>query len=102
MTGFLKSMAFIHSFMLFMRRNLFIIFAILAYLFYRILKIVFSPSKKIETSESGGVIDEMVQDPFCKTYIPRRESVRRVIQGQDYFFCSIECAEKFELEMKKG
>ena len=80
----------------------FIIFAILAYLFYRILKIVFSPSKKIETSESGGVFDEMVQDPLCKTYVPRRESVRRVIKGQEHFFCSNECAEKFELEMNKG
>jgi YHS domain-containing protein len=42
----------------------------------------------------------MVQDPFCGTYIPRRESIRRVMEGEEYLFCSEECADKFALEMK--
>ena len=38
------------------------------------------------------MIDEMVQDPLCKTYIPLRESVKRTIDGQELFFCSDACA----------
>ena len=77
----------------------FIIYAILAYILYRLLKGVFGTGKELSRGGSnGGVIDEMVQDPLCKTYIPRRESLRRVIGGQEYFFCSSECADKFKPE----
>ena len=78
-----------------------LIYAIIAYVFYRILKGAFSPKKEIERTSSGGVIDEMVQDSFCKTYIPRRESVRKVIEGQEHFFCSNECADKFKSEREE-
>ena len=77
-----------------------IIFAILAYIFYRIVKGFFQTGKEIGVNRDGGMIDEMVQDPFCKTYIPRREALKRVVGGQEYFFCSDECASKFILEMK--
>ena len=79
----------------------FIIYIVLAYLLYRIFKGLFSKSKVIEKRGSGGVIDEMVQDPYCKTYIPRKDAKKRVIEGQEYAFCSDECASKFELESKK-
>ena len=78
-----------------------IIYIVLAYFVYRIFKGLFSKSKGIEKGGSGGVIDEMVQDPICKTYIPRRDSQKRVIAGNEYFFCSNECASKFELEKKQ-
>jgi len=78
-----------------------IILGILAYVLYRLVKGVFSQSTKIGRGKAAGVIDEMVQDPFCKTYVPRRESVRRVIEGEEYVFCSEECAEKFESERKR-
>ena len=78
-----------------------VLLALLAYLLYRVLRSFFGPSQKIMKSDTDGVIDEMVQDPFCQTYIPRRDSVRRVINGQEYFFCSNACADKYELEMKK-
>jgi uncharacterized protein len=77
-----------------------IFLAVLAYILYRLVKGVFSVRTKIDRRKPGGVIDEMVQDPFCRTYIPKRESVRRVIEGQEYLFCSNECADKFESEMK--
>ncbi|MGD9040789.1 MAG: YHS domain-containing protein, partial [Desulfobacteraceae bacterium] len=78
-----------------------ILLAVLAYILYRLVKGVFSPKAKIDRRKAGGVIDEMVQDPFCGTYIPRRESIRRVIEGQEYLFCSEECAEKFALQTKE-
>ncbi len=78
-----------------------IFLAVLGYILYRLVKGVFSARTKIDRRKAGGVIDEMVQDPFCKTYIPRRESVKRVIEGEEYLFCSDECADKFESEMRK-
>ena len=77
------------------------IYIIIAYLLYRILKSLFTKSKGIQKTGGGGIIDEMVQDPYCKTYIPRKDAKKKVIGGQEYFFCSDECASKFELEDKK-
>ncbi len=79
-----------------------IILAVLAYILYRLVKGVFSPRTKIDRRKPRGVIDEMVQDPFCRTYIPRRESIRRVVEGREYLFCSDECADKFALQMKES
>ena len=78
-----------------------IIFAILAYLLYRILRGFFGSGQKIEKTKNGGVIDEMVRDPFCKTYIPLRDAKRTVIDGKEYFFCSKECANRFQEENAK-
>ncbi|HBF42911.1 MAG TPA: transcriptional regulator [Desulfobacteraceae bacterium] len=73
-----------------------LIFAVLGYLLYRILRGFFTYDQKLRKGKDSKVIDEMVQDPFCKTYIPLRDAQRRVIGGKEYFFCSKECADKFE------
>ncbi len=78
-----------------------IILAFLIYLLYRLFRGFFGPGKRLERSENGGVIDEMVQDPFCKTYIPLRDARRKVIDGREYFFCSNECADKFKKEISQ-
>ena len=80
-----------------------IFIAILVYICYRLLKGLFGPSREIHkgSNTSSGMINEMVQDPFCMTYVPRREAIRRMIGGQEYHFCSNECADRFELEKKK-
>ena len=78
----------------------FLVLAILVYILYHVVKRVLGKNKKIDRDSGRGVIDEMVQDPFCKTYIPRRESLKRIIRGREYFFCSKECADKFESERK--
>ena len=74
----------------------FIITLVLAYLAYRLIRNLFKPSRKIDAKTSGRVIDEMVQDPVCKTYIPRQEAIKKRIEGKDHFFCSEECASKFQ------
>ena len=80
-----------------------LIYAILAYLLFRVIRGLFPKSRHIGKGERGGVIDEMVQDPQCGTYIPKRDAVNRVIGGEDLFFCSKRCASDFELrkEAKK-
>ncbi|MBW2029448.1 MAG: YHS domain-containing protein [Deltaproteobacteria bacterium] len=75
-----------------------LIYVLLGYVLYRVFKAFLGPAKRVDRGKPGGVIDEMVQDPFCNTYIPRRDSVRRDIEGQEYFFCSEECASRFSRE----
>ena len=82
-----------------MIRLVFII--ILLYILFRLVKSTFGPGDRPLKGKNQGVIDEMVQDPLCNTYIPFRESVRRVINGKELFFCSKECADRFESENRK-
>ena len=39
--------------------------------------------------------EELVQDPMCQTFIPRKEALKAVKDGQDYFFCSEGCLKRF-------
>ena len=39
--------------------------------------------------------EEMVRDPVCQVYIPRWGAIRREIRGQERFFCSPGCLDKF-------
>jgi YHS domain-containing protein len=73
----------------------FIIYLVLAYLAYRVLKAIIRPKDRIPRGENDGVIDEMVQDPHCKMYIPRREAIEKAMDGKTYHFCSNACAAKF-------
>ena len=75
-------------------------FVIIGYILFRLLRTVFGSNRELKRTREGGVIDEMVQDPYCETYIPKRESVKRVVGGEQHFFCSRECADKFEAERK--
>lgn len=78
-----------------------IIYALIGYLFYRAIKALLLPKIKPMGRENGKVIDEMIQDPFCGKYFPKRESIRRTIKGKDYFFCSNSCADQFEAKDMK-
>lgn len=40
--------------------------------------------------------NEMVQDPVCKTYVPRGSAISADIGGQTYLFCSRDCADTFQ------
>ncbi|OGP64490.1 MAG: hypothetical protein A2170_02435 [Deltaproteobacteria bacterium RBG_13_53_10] len=79
----------------------FIIYLVLAYVAYRVLKAVIRPKDKVSRGEDGGVIDEMVQDPQCRMYIPRRQAIEKPIDGKIYHFCSEACATKFLQEGKR-
>lgn len=39
--------------------------------------------------------DELVKDPVCETYIPRRKAIARSIGGATNYFCSVACADRF-------
>jgi YHS domain-containing protein len=41
------------------------------------------------------VEDLMVKDPYCQVYFPKREAVHARIGGEDVYFCSSDCRDKF-------
>jgi len=80
----------------------FIILVIAIYVIYRILKGILGAGKDDRRrAVNGEAVEELVQDAYCKLYVPRRDSVKRVIGGQTHFFCSEECARRYELESGK-
>jgi len=40
-------------------------------------------------------IDELVQDPICKLYVPRREAIVLRGRGEPLYFCSEKCRDHY-------
>jgi YHS domain-containing protein len=80
----------------------FILFVLLLLFFYTILyyliKDMVVRRKKLGREPEP---EELVQDPYCQTYIPKRTAVRKSVKGRHYYFCNKECLRKF-LEEKKS
>ena len=74
----------------------------LAYLLYRVVRTMIMSPRDGPSDRGGGGVSSMVQDPFCKTYIPLRDAVKKVIGGETHYFCSEECLDKFEQKNKRG
>ena len=72
-----------------------VILAILFYILYRLLKS--GGKKKVKAKHQGSlpVQDVLVEDPFCHTYIPKKQAVSASKNGKDYYFCSNDCRDKF-------
>jgi len=83
----------------------FFVFIILIYVLYKIIKNIGklkSPVKKenyqFKASSDGG--EDLVEDPVCHTYVPLSQAFKKKISGMDYYFCSKQCSEKYEVEKK--
>lgn len=79
-----------------------LILILLGYLLYRTVRRFLRSGQAFRPHEGEGTIDEMVQDPICKTYVPVREAEKRVIKGKAYYFCSKNCADEFERQLRMG
>ncbi len=80
----------------------FLIFAAVLYLVYRIfIKSAVTRSRTSYHKAGSGEVDDMVQDPVCKTYVHLRDAQKRIIGGKQYFFCSDECARKYEESLQQ-
>ena len=72
--------------------RLIIILALIAgfIMFYRSLFGGASPSRDDPTETA-----DMAQDPNCGTYVPKKQSITKSVQGKEYFFCSKKCADEY-------
>ena len=71
----------------------------IVYLCYRFLKSWILKEPSSHQTVSGKKADEidnvMVKDPYCGVYFARKDGVDLKIDGQDLYFCSQECRDKF-------
>jgi uncharacterized protein len=76
-----------------------VIFIIIGYLCYRAVKNwMAKPAtyrQQVSHGAAGEIDDFMVKDPFCGIYFPKREGVHLQYKGENLYFCSEACKDKF-------
>jgi YHS domain-containing protein len=73
---------------------------ILYFLFRQMFRGFRSPNRDIRGKSAEGAdrqeeLDEMIEDPVCHTFVPKRIAVIEEMGGREYWFCSKECAVTF-------
>jgi YHS domain-containing protein len=43
-----------------------------------------------------GTLGELKKDPVCGTFISTQTAFQKVVHGETYYFCSMECRDKFK------
>mgnify|MGYP001443635504 CR=1 FL=1 len=80
--------------------------ALLLYFLYRIFRRFLPPSSKRVKPLSGNQnlprrTEDLVEDPYCHTYLPMSEAFAWEDRGQTLYFCSRDCLEAYR-QAKKG
>jgi uncharacterized protein len=77
----------------------FALVAVLVWFLYRSVRRLMSGGEKTgrrpEPKGPDQVIDVMVQDPQCGTYLPKHEAIRSIVRDEERFFCSESCRDAF-------
>ncbi len=74
-----------------------IIVFVIYYLFKRYVSGIFGPRRRPEPKKKlPPITDELVKDPVCGTYVPKKEAIVYGRKGKLYYFCCKECLEKFK------
>jgi YHS domain-containing protein len=72
---------------------------IIVYLIYRLIKKILLPSKRersdFSPKPSSVHGEDLVKDPYCGTYVPVSNASKAIINGEELYFCSEECIEKY-------
>jgi YHS domain-containing protein len=76
-----------------------ILFSILYYVLRFLVKNIFSLRKKPDRDIES---EELIQDPYCQTYIPKQSAVKKKIDGQIFYFCNQECLRNYLNKMRKN
>ena len=51
--------------------------------------------KKLAKNKKRELIEEMVFDENCQSYIRKKEAIKIELNGKTYYFCSKKCVEEF-------
>lgn len=75
----------------------FILFSLLVLVLYSVLHFLLKdmPFSSKRMRKSPPEPEELVQDPYCQTYVLKRSSIKKRVEGKDYYFCSQECLTRF-------
>ena len=78
----------------------FLIYLLLGYLVYRIIRAKFAPEISADT-KAEAIATETFQDPVCGVYVSERDAVVGNLEGKRYHFCSIGCLQQFEKDLQR-
>ncbi len=82
-----------------------IVFLLIIYIIYHLFKRYVVGTVRPRSKAKNGtkrlppITDELVRDPVCGTYVPKKEALVFGKQGKLYYFCCKKCLEEFK---KKG
>lgn len=85
-----------------------LILAILCYIGWRFLRrFIFTKPAEPSIEETGQeqdaeLQDVLVEDPVCRTLIPKNQAVRLRKNNTNYYFCSEKCCDLFADQPEKG
>ena len=80
-----------------------LILVLVGYIAYRSIKSWILNNVQQSTVQGNSAVeidDDMVKDPVCGVYFAKRDGVLLRHQGQDLYFCSEDCKEKFSSSSK--
>ena len=84
----------------------FLIMSFLAYIVYQFLKGLLSTKDekseqqpKILRPDAGG--EELVEDPYCHTYVPISDACKMKLDGKTIYFCCKKCQEAYNAGQEK-
>jgi uncharacterized protein len=75
----------------------FILFIVSVTILYYVLQLLMKsvPSFRKKTNRDNHEPEELIQDPYCQTYVPKGSALKKRIAGKDYYFCNPECLKKY-------
>lgn len=68
------------------------------YLLYRLVRTLFAlvfPGMKRQAHLPREEAGELVKDPTCNTYVPKRDALSAEVGGQQLYFCSFKCLDDY-------
>lgn len=81
-----------------------LVILVLLYVGYRIVRMLRRVKARdvkgyrVDAKPSKG--EDLVQDPFCKIYVPKSQAYVKEINGRERYFCGSACCEKYLSEKK--
>ncbi|MGQ9647019.1 MAG: YHS domain-containing protein [Thermodesulfobacteriota bacterium] len=80
----------------------FLLFIVLASILYYVLRFFMKYTAGFtKKTKKDNAPEELVQDPYCQTYIPKSSALKKRIGGKEYYFCNAQCLRKY-LEKSKS
>lgn len=76
-----------------------LIWLLLGYIGFRIIKALTAPNGKESANSTPRTGEETVQDPICKMYLAKEDAIVGTLNGTRYYFCSMDCLEKFREQL---
>lgn len=77
-----------------------LVWGVLIYVGYRIVKGFIASRKQEEPEPAGPVKEDTFQDPVCGVYVAEEDAVIGRHEGERLHFCSMECLEKYRQQLE--